>query len=73
MAGRGGNDGGGRDDAGATPRSPDTDLMASVGRNLASVYEDLLRQPMPPRIAELVARIGGEDLARHPGARIGEA
>ena len=72
MAARGGNEGV-RDEAGLALRTPDTDLLASVGRNLASVYEDLLGEPMPPRIADLVARIGGQDLARGRGTRIGEA
>ena len=48
---------------------PDTDLLASVGRNLASVYEELLRQPMPAHIADLVQRIDDGRGQRPAGAR----
>lgn len=71
MAARGGHEGR-RDEPGGRPRTAEANLLDAVGRDLASVYEELLGQPMPPRIADLVARIGGEDGARRI-ARAGEA
>jgi hypothetical protein len=70
MAGRGGGRGGarGEDTTGHDRRTPDTDLMASVGRNLASVYADVLCQPLPPRIADLIERLGTAAEARRTRA-----
>jgi hypothetical protein len=72
MTARGGRDGSAQGtDARPARRTPDTDLLASVGRNLASVYEELLRQPMPPHIADLVERIGDGRGLRPAGVRDG--
>lgn len=38
-------------------RVSDEDLLHSIGHDLAAVYTDVLRLPVPDRIAEVVSRL----------------
>lgn len=71
MVARGGDERGETRGQGASSQRSrtDADLMASVGRNLASVYADVLGQPMPPRIADLIERLADatDHRERRPG------
>lgn len=70
MVARGGDERGEARGQGASSQRSrtDADLMESVGRNLASVYADVLGQPMPPRIADLIERLADATSGR-PGRR----
>lgn len=39
---------------GAQPPGSDAELLAAIGRDLKAVYAEVLRQPLPERLARLV-------------------
>jgi hypothetical protein len=46
----------------------DADLLRTIGADLRSLYADVIRQPLPPKIKAALARI---DHAQHQGGNLG--
>ncbi len=40
------------------------DVRLAVARNLARIYADVLKEPLPPILAELLNRLEAEEAAR---------
>jgi hypothetical protein len=40
------------------------DVRLAVARNLARIYAGVLREPLPPVLAELLSRLGGQEAVR---------
>ena len=45
----------------------DEELLRTIGEDLRSLYADVIRQPLPPKIASALARI---DHAQHQGSNL---
>jgi hypothetical protein len=45
----------------------DGDLLRTIGEDLRSLYADIIRQPLPPKIGAALARI---DHAQHQGSNL---
>jgi hypothetical protein len=45
----------------------DEDLLRTIGEDLRSLYADVIRQPLPPKIEAALARI---DHAQHQGSNL---
>jgi hypothetical protein len=45
----------------------DEELLRTIGEDLRSLYADIIRQPLPPKIEAALTRI---DHAQHPGGNL---
>ncbi len=43
------------------------DVRLAVARNLARIYADVLREPLPPVLAELLHRLEAQKIVRRSG------
>ena len=54
-------------DGGKQPSAvSDTELLRRIGRDLRSIYADVIRQPLPPRIQATLALIDQEQRLGEP-------
>jgi len=56
------------EDGGRVSMMSDEDLLRTIGEDLRSLYADVIRQPLPPKIKAALARI---DNAQHRGSNLG--
>ena len=47
------------------PRLSDAELLDEIGRALRSVYSELLREPIPERLATIIERLETRSLKPH--------
>jgi hypothetical protein len=59
--------GSGVEDGGRVSMMSDEDLLRTIGEDLRSLYADVIRQPLPPKIKAALARI---DHAQHQGSNL---
>lgn len=47
-------------------RTPDPAISAAIGRQLKSLYDGVLTEPVPDALSELVKRLAGNEKAKKP-------